>query len=342
MPPAAVRRPLTITAWIGMSIACLALAPLLLLVAAIAAVLVRRPQPLILARLLVAYFARELMVLIACAALWLASGAGILMQSRRFQMLHYRLLRWFVHGLAQRVLSLLEITLAPEPSPDATRALESAEPLLLFSRHAGPGDTVLLVDLLLTRFKRLPSVVFKESLALDPSVDLIAHRLPHAVLDTSDREECEARIETVASQLSRRGVLVLFPEGGNFTAERRRLAIDKLWQIGRRREAGAAERMAHVMPPRPSGALAALRGNPRADVIFAAHTGLGLSAFPRELWRHTPIGRTLKTRMWLAPAADRPPEPEAQVRWIYDWWKQIDAWIAEQGDERQSLHLATD
>ena len=336
MPPAAIRRPLTITAWIGMSIASIALAPLLLAFAALVAALTGRPQPLIFARLLIAYFVRELAVLIACGVLWLASGAGVRMRSRRYQTLHYRLLRWFVHSLAERALSLLEITVAAESSHDATRALESPRPLLLFSRHAGPGDTILLVDLLLARFERLPRVVFKETLIVDPCVDLIAHRLPHAVLDTSDREECEARIETVASELAGHGVLLLFPEGANFTAQRRRLAIAKLRRIGHRREAHAAERMSHVLPPRPSGALAALRGNPSADVIFAAHTGLGLAAFPRELWRQMPIGRTLKTRMWLVPAADRPREPEAQIRWLYDWWKQLDAWIAEQGDEQQS------
>ena len=144
MPPAAVRRPLTVTAWIGLSMVCLVLAPLLLAVAAIAAVLTRRPQPLILARLVIAYFARELAVLIACAALWLASGAGVLIRSHRYQMLHYALLRWFVDSLAQRALSSLEFTLAPKASTEATRALEAERPLLFFSRHAGPGDTVLL------------------------------------------------------------------------------------------------------------------------------------------------------------------------------------------------------
>jgi 1-acyl-sn-glycerol-3-phosphate acyltransferase len=336
MPPAAVRRPLTITAWLGMSILCLALSPLLLAVAAIAAALTGRPQPLILARLLVAYFARELAVLIACGALWLASGAGVLMRSRRFQLLHYRLLRWFVHGVAARALALLDIDVPMGLPTEATHALETDRPLLFFSRHAGPGDTVILIDLLLTRFDRLPSIVFKESLAIDPCVDLIGHRLPHAVVDTSDPEECEAQIEKVATELGRRGVLLLFPEGGNFTAERRRLAIRKLWRKGRQREATKAERMSHVLPPRPTGAPAALRGNPTADVIFGAHTGLGIAAFPRELWRQTPIGKTLTTCMWLAPAVNRPTEPEQQVTWIYDWWKRLDDWIEEQGSEAHS------
>ncbi len=333
MPVAAVRRPLTITAWLVMSILCLVLSPLLLALAAVASALTRRPQPLILARLLIAYFARELGVLVGCGVLWIASGAGVRMRSRRLQLLHYRLLRWFVRGFTDRALNLLEIEVAREHSDDAIHALEAERPLLFFSRHAGPGDTVLLLDLLLSRHRRLPSVVFKQTLAIDPCVDLIGHRLPHAVLDPADPEQCEARIRQIAGELDGRGVLMLFPEGANFTIERRQHALRKLSRKGRRREAAAGREMSHVLPPHPSGALAALKGNPTADVIFAGHTGLGLAAFPRELWRETPIGGTFTTRMWLVPADERPTDPDEQVRWIYAWWKRIDDWIDQAGDE---------
>ena len=333
MPPAPVRRPITVTVWLVMSVVCLALSPLWLALAALVSAVMGRPQALIFARLVVTYFALEFSTLIACATLWLASGGGLLLGTRRFQRLHYRLLRWFVHGFARRCLAFFDIRVPAEESTEASRALESDGPLLFFSRHAGPGDTILVIDRLLTRFDRLPSVVFKQSVALDPCVDLIGHRLPHAVLDTSEKEECEARIEQVAAGLGPRGVLVLFPEGGNFTPERRRRAIRKLWRTGRQREAAKAERMSHVLPPRPTGALAAFRGNPEADVIFGAHSGLGLAAFPSEIWHEPPLGKTFHTRMWLAPAAERPLDPDAQVAWIYDWWKQLDTWIEDQGTE---------
>jgi 1-acyl-sn-glycerol-3-phosphate acyltransferase len=333
MLPTPIRRPLTITAWLVMSTACLLLSPLLLVLAWLCSIVSRKPQPLIFARLVIVYFGLELATLVACGGLWVASIAGLLMRTAPFQRMHYRLLRWFVHRFAQRWCALLEISVAEGPSPEAVRALEADAPLLFFSRHAGPGDTVVLVDLLLTRFDRLPSVVFKETIAIDPSVDLIGHRLPHAILDTAKPDECEARIEEVASELHDRGVLLLFPEGGNFTPERRRRAIRKLWSKDRRREAAQAEHMTHVLPPRPTGALAALRGNPGAGVIFAAHTGLGLAAFPRQLWRAAPFGRTLQTRMWLWPAADRPTDPDEQEAWIYDCWRLIDQWVEDQGTE---------
>ena len=103
-------------------------------------------------------------------------------------LMHVALLRWFVHAFAVRWVSLLEINVAQEHGTEAIEVLEADGPLLFFSRHAGPGDTILLIDRLLTRFDRAPSVVLKESVAIDPSVDLIAHRLPHAVLDTSDKD----------------------------------------------------------------------------------------------------------------------------------------------------------
>ncbi|HZU60666.1 MAG TPA: 1-acyl-sn-glycerol-3-phosphate acyltransferase [Solirubrobacteraceae bacterium] len=333
MPPTAVRRPLTITTWLVLSTVYLLLSPLLVGLAAITAALMRRPQPLLLARMLVTYFARELGVLVSCGVIWLISGFGLRMRVPRIQRLHYRLLNWFVHGLAQRALELLDVKVAPDPSEAALAALGRDRPLLCFSRHAGPGDTVFIINLLQSGYRRLPSVVFRDALAIDPSVDLIGHRLPHAVLDSANRQECVDRIEEVAAHLSPRGVLVLFPEGGNFTPERRRRALRKLWRKGRRREARAAAGMTHVLPPHPSGALAALRGAPDADVLFSAHTGLGLAAFPREIWRSTPVGRTLRTRMWLARAAERPDNPEEQVRWLYEWWKRLDDWVEASGEE---------
>jgi 1-acyl-sn-glycerol-3-phosphate acyltransferase len=333
MPPAPIRRPLTVTTWLVLSTLVLLLSPVLLAIASLAAAVLRRPQPLLLTRMLISYFAHELGGLVGCGILWVFSGFGARIRAPRFRRLHYRLLHWYVHGLATRVMELLDIDVAPQVPAEVLAALKRDRPLVFLSRHAGPGDTLLIVDLLQTRYHRLPSVVFKDTLAIDPCVDLIGHRLPHAVLDTSDREQCEARIKQVTANLDPRGILVLFPEGGNFTRERRRRALRKLWRRGRRRQAEQAEGMSHVMPPQPAGALAALAANRDADVIFGAHTGLGLAAFPGELWRRTPIGKTLTERMWVVPADERPNDPDDQVQWLYDWWRRIDEWVDSQGEE---------
>ncbi len=335
MPPTSIRRPVTVTVWLIVSTVCVLASPVLLAIGALARALTGRRQPMVLARLIVAYFTHELAVLIGCGVLWLGTGCGRRISAPRSQVLHWRLLRWFVGGLAAAGRAALEIEVVPEPSPEVTRRLEDDRPVIIFSRHAGPGDTIFIADQLLSRFHRRLSVAFKESLAIDPCVDLLAHQLPQAMLDTSDREECEAMIEQVTAELGPSGTLLLFPEGGNFTPERRRSALLRLRRKGRDRSIARAERMPHLLPPQPSGALAALRGNRGADVIFAAHTGLGLAAYPGHFWRDMPIGRTLHTRMWLVPAAEVPSTPDAQIDWIYDWWRRIEDWVAEYGSQTE-------
>jgi hypothetical protein len=329
MPSTPIRRPLTVIGWVIMSAAVLGFAPVLLALAAVAAVLTRDCRPLIFARVLVAYLACELATLLACGALWLAAAGGRWIGRPLFKRLHWRLLRWFLRGLAGQVVSALRIGIEHDPSPDADAALSADGPLLIFSRHAGPADTLLIGDRLMSGFGRQPSVVFKETLVIDPCVDLLSHRLPHAVIDISDRRECETEIARVSRQLGPRGVLLLFPEGANVTRQRRRSALAKLRRKGRDREAGAAERMPHLLPPHPLGAQCALAAHPGADVVFAAHTGLGLAADPRALWREMPVGRTLHTRMWLVRAADVPSDPEAQAEWLYAWWRRIEEWVEE-------------
>ena len=206
-------------------------------------------RPAIMTRIFLAYFGRELTTLIGCGLIWLLAGGGWRMRSPRIQTLHWRLLRWFVRGIAGRVLSTLQIEIAEDPGSEAAdAALYAQQPLLILSRHAGPADTVLLIDRLLSHFGRRPSVVFREAIVLDPSVDLIAHRLPHAVLDADDPAQCEARIAQTAAALGPRGALLLFPEGGNFTRERRRHVLRSLRRSGHGGAADAGERMKQSCP----------------------------------------------------------------------------------------------
>ena len=333
MPPAWLRRPVSITVWLILSSLSVIVSPLVLVGCELTAKVTGDQRAPIAARVVLAYFRRELLTLVACGGLWLASGCGLFMHSRRLRDWHWRLLRWFVSGLARPALSALQIDVDEEASEAAVEALGRDGPLLVFSRHAGPGDTVFLIDRLLRRFDRRPSVVFKEAITLDPSIDLISHRLPHAVLDTHDPEDCEARIMHTTESLGQRGVLLLFPEGGNFTPARRRAALRSLRRRGHREAAAQGEQMHHVMPPRPAGALSALEAAPEAPVVFAAHTGLGLAAYPREIWRELPVGETLHTRMWLVPRDEVPSESDERARWLNDWWKRIDDWVDSHGTE---------
>jgi 1-acyl-sn-glycerol-3-phosphate acyltransferase len=333
MPPAAIRRPVVVTLWLVLAVVGLAASPILMAVAKLVAALTGDLRLVILTRLLTSYFARELVTLLACAAIWLLAAGGVLMRSRPIQALHWRLLRWFVDGIATSVRRELEIRVVQEAGSEAAAtALSGDAPLLVLSRHAGPADTLLLIERLLSHFERRPSVVFKEMLVLDPSIDLISHRLPHAVLDLDDPQECERRIARTSGALAPRGALLLFPEGANFTPQRRRRALSSLRRRGESAAAHAGERMKHVLPPRPSGTWTALRANPSLDVVFAAHTGLGLAAYPLQIWRNPPLGRTLRTRMWLVCRAEVPSGEDELASWLNEWWSRIDDWIDACGE----------
>jgi 1-acyl-sn-glycerol-3-phosphate acyltransferase len=335
MPPAAIRRPVAIALWLVVSALALAASPLLLVIAELMAALTHDRRLAMATRILISYFARELVTLVACGAIWLLAAGGLVMNSRPIQALHWRLLRWFVSGIATSVRRSLAIGILQEAGSEAAAtALRGGAPLLVLSRHAGPADTLLLIDRLLSHFQRRPSVVFKEMLVLEPSVDLIAHRLPHAVLDLDDPQECERRIARTAAALGPRGALLLFPEGANFTPERRKRALSSLRRRGEQDAAEAGERMEHVLPPRPSGTWTALRANPRIDVVFAAHTGLGLAAYPSQIWRNLPVGRTLRTRMWLVPRSEIPSGEDEVATWLNEWWSRIDDWIDSNGEEQ--------
>lgn len=332
MPPPTLRRRLTVALVLSLAVAVLAASPVLLAAAAVAHALGRR-KPLIAVRLVLAYCLREIAVLGAAAALWLLSGGGALAQRPRVQSLHWSLLRWYVRGLARRALALLEIVIREDITQDAVHSLRGEDPVIVLSRHAGPGDTVLLIDRLLSHWERCPSVVLRQAVAMDPAIGLLTARLPHGVIDKSQGEDAERVIEDLAANLGARGALLLYPEGGNFSVQRRRSALASLRRRGRKRAAAAAQQMDNVLPPRPAGVLAALRGAPQASIVFVAHTGLGLAAYPRQIYREMPIARTLRLRVWLVAREDVPASDEGQVEWLNRRWQEIDDWVASQGLE---------
>jgi 1-acyl-sn-glycerol-3-phosphate acyltransferase len=280
------------------------------------------------------WVALESVALFACLGLWVASGFGGRLRSEPYQDRHYAIMRWFLATLfdvATRAFRLRIEVEEPELTPQEARA-RLTRPVIVLSRHAGPGDSFLLVHHLLSRYWRRPRIVMKAALQYDPGLDVVINRLPNAFVSArrgADNAIIQA-IERLASDLGPTGALVIFPEGGNFTPRRRLRAIRLLEERQLDEEASRARAMAHLLPPRPGGALAAIGAAPTADVIFVAHTGLEDVITLGDVWRSLPMEQVLKARWWRVPAAEVPRgDREAQVRWLYEWWERIDAWIGE-------------
>ncbi|MEV1177760.1 1-acyl-sn-glycerol-3-phosphate acyltransferase [Nonomuraea sp. NPDC049784] len=332
LPPRILRRLVLAPLVIVMTVFMLVTLPFWLVVTAAASLRLPPPQRrgLRFVWFGTAWLALESAVLIACLWLWVAGGA-------RRQERHYALIRWFlskVYAVAVRTFRLtLEIE-EPEPTAEE-RAARLTRPVIVLARHAGPGDSFLLIYHLLAIYGRRPRIVMKAALQYDPSVDVVINRLPNAFVPReSGQKRVIEEIHRLAATMGDQDALVIFPEGGNFTPRRRRLAIRRLEEKGLAEEAKRARGMDHLLPPRPKGAITAIEACPTADVIFVAHTGLDDLITLGDVWRKLPVSAHITAKWWRVPAAEVPRERAERIQWLYDHWEQIDGWIDTQRQAR--------
>jgi 1-acyl-sn-glycerol-3-phosphate acyltransferase len=331
VPPRWVRRPLSLLVVVGLAFAATLLPLLVLAAIGASALLPGRWRVLRLLAFALVYLLLESVGLAVAFVLWLASGFGSKLRSPLFQRAHYAVLRALLGEVlaTARVLFHLEIVqdgTGWSPLDDGVPGSENA--MVVLSRHAGPGDSLLLVRTLMNRdHLRRPRIVLKDTLQLDPLLDVYLNRLPNAFL-TPGRSDLAERIGELATGLGDEDAVLIFPEGGNFTKHRRMRAIDRLRGNGMVGLADRAEGMEHVLPPRTAGVAAALAAAPHADVVFVAHTGLEHLSTPADLWDGLPMDAVVRMRWDFVPAAEVPRDRAAQEDWLFDHWAQIDRWVA--------------
>jgi 1-acyl-sn-glycerol-3-phosphate acyltransferase len=303
-------------------------APLwLLAAAAVSPWLPGRWRPLRFLWFVALYAMLELAVLVALFGLWIGSGPGLEIHSPRSQRAHYRLMGWFLRVLeweARRVLGVRFAVEGPLPAEYRDR------PLVVMARHAGPGDSFLVVHALMNWYGREPRIVLKNTLQWDPAIDVILNRLPNRFIAQNPGAaggETERHIAELATDLDHDDSLVIFPEGGNFSPGRRVRAIARLRGGGHQHAAARAEQMVNVLPPRPGGVSGALRAATDADAVFVAHTGLEHLVTVGDLWRGLPMDTEVHLRWWRVPASEVPRDDDAIVEWLFGWWEVVDSWI---------------
>jgi 1-acyl-sn-glycerol-3-phosphate acyltransferase len=328
-----LRRLVVAPAVIGLTVAVWVTLPLWLVAAAVLSlVLPGRWRVLRLLWVLALYLTCESVLLVVMLGLWLASGFGWKIRTPYFEGIHYDLVQgvmWVFFRVARRVLRLSIVT--DGPAPDA----HPGRPLLVCCRHAGPGDSFTLVHALMHWYGREPRVVLKDTLAWDPMIDVVLRRIPASFISPSPgrSEDLESQIAALATGLDENDAFVIFPEGGNFTPERRQRAIDRLRGLGMDRMARRAEAMTNVLAPKPGGLIAALDAAPEADVVMVAHTGLDHLATVADLWRALPMDKQIIMRWWQVPRDQIPAGREERIDWLYAWWEQIDDWVQQNRPE---------
>src|ERR1700733_7849166 len=252
LPPTPIRRLLLVPLVVVIAVALAALTPPVALLTVafnlIARWRVHRSRLLRVAWLGLIWSAGETAALTVSLCLWIVSGFGGRLDTEPYQTRHYGIMRWFldlIYRAAERTCGLRVTVTGPTEAP-------ANRPVIVLSRHAGPGDSLLLVHHLITSCARRPRIVMKETLQLDPTVDVLANRLPNAFIrkkrgGTSPHTDLISRL---AASLDPRGALLIFPEGGNWTPQRWRRAIARLHRRHRDDLAEGAAAMPNVLPPR--------------------------------------------------------------------------------------------
>lgn len=326
--PRWLRRTVVIPAFVLGFIALLGLLPLWLLIAGLVSRFVPgRWRVLRLVWFLTVYLVIEVISLIALFGLWIWAGFGFKIQSEKSLARHNALMGWFLRRVLATVRRTFNLSFEID---DTHREGDAQRPLLVFSRHAGPGDSFLLVDGIVNGpNKRRPRIVLKDFLQLDPAIDVLLNRVGATFVPSRGPagETTVKEIVRLAAAAGPSDALVLFPEGANFTPRRRERAIEKLATSGHEDLAEKARGMRHLLPPKPTGFLAAVAAAPTATVLFVGHAGLEQMSTVKDIWRLLPMDHTIDVKVWRYPPDEIPPVSEREA-WLYERWATIDAWIS--------------
>jgi 1-acyl-sn-glycerol-3-phosphate acyltransferase len=312
-----LRRAITVPLMTVLMIGVLIVWPLLLAIGGVAGLMARSSLPVRSLGVVMAYALLELL------ALWKLLRGGQDCDQFMREVLER------VHTVGRRTLNVGVLLDEASPTPEQ---IPREAPVIVLSRHCGPGDSLLVAWLLSIHYRLQLRIVLKAILRCEPVLDLagdlgclcfLHHRSKHA----------RKQIHDLAASLEGGQALLLFPEGGNFTWARWRSAVVRLRSSGRLREARRAWRQSHTLPPRTGGTAAAMSGAPSANVLVLTHTGFSPDGRARAWWR-LPMNRRLLVRTVLIPA-DQLPAPDQLSDWLERTWSQIDAWVASKADQLQ-------
>ena len=331
LPPKWVRRLFIDPAFVlGMTLVLVSLPIVLFVVAFASRYVPGKWRPLRVVWFMFLYLLVDVTAVVVLFVFWLASGFGWKQGSPVFQKAHFWLFAWMLRRIVASAKFTFKVRIVSDADLPVTVGSER-RPALILSRHAGPGDSLLLMDGLMSQFRRRPRIVLKEFLQWDPAADIILNRIPATFVPQQKKagDPVIEAIDDMSRTMTPADAFVIFPEGGNYTLKRHLRAIQKLKEIGRPDLAERAEGLKNTLPPKPRGVMTALAAAPeKTDVFFVGHAGLEALVSAGDIWRSMPMDTQIATRLWYVPAENIPP-PEGQEEWLYDIWAEIDAWITE-------------
>ncbi|OBJ07230.1 1-acyl-sn-glycerol-3-phosphate acyltransferase [Mycobacterium sp. 1465703.0] len=309
-----LRRAFTVPLVTILMVSILISGPLLLTGASIAGLLTRSSRP-----------ARTVAFLMAYAVIELRTLVKLLQGNRDCD----QLMRDILTSVYAAVRRTLDVEVVLEPASAEPDTIPRDEPVIVLSRHCGPGDSVLVAWLLVIEYGFDLKIVLKSVLQCEPVLDFAGELGCLCFLRRGDR--AREQIRALAESMDGGQAMLLFPEGANFSWPRWRKAITELRSTRGLRAARRALRQSHTLPPRSGGAAAAAAGAPKANVLVVTHNGFCADGRARPWWQ-LPVHRQLLIRTVVIPAARIPPPPRIGP-WLERTWTQVDAWVVAHAEQ---------
>lgn len=272
----------------------------------------------------IAFCVVETFGLLMALVLWILSGFGLWMRTEPIQKMHH----WVFGTWLEMITAAIQTFLGFRFAFPAQRLPDG--PLLVFSRHAGPGDALLVAHSLIRVHNRRVRMLGTTKLLWDPFFNHVVRRMPFNFCEQNPADPAKelAEVSNSAATIEDDGAMIIFPEGGNFTPRRWSEALSRLEARGQIDRADRARHMTHVLPPRTAGTLAALDAAPGASVVFVAHVGLDGIFSLGDLWSQLPIRRDVQATYWI-PQRPVGADQVVEAEWLWEQWEQLDGWIDE-------------
>ena len=247
---------------------------------------------------------------------------------------NYRLEFWWARSHVRNLATFagLRVELLDGTPLDGPRSI-------IVARHSSHIDAIVPL-IVADRTDRTPCYTLKQDLKWAPAMDLVGHRTHNVWIDRTPQpgSPMMAEIEQLAAQMSPDSSAVIFPEGTFRTPERHARAIERLSST-RPDLAAKADRLRYVLPPRPAGTVALLRGAPDADIVVLANVGTEGRSSIAEIVATIDEPHPITVHATRHARSDVPDDEEGFAAWLVDRWLEMDDWIHEQ--VTTGLHAAT-
>lgn len=212
-------------------------------------------------------------------------------------------------------------------------------PLVVISRHAGPADSLAIAWLLASTAGRIPRIVLADAMLWDPGIAMVLQRLDSYFVPsrTGAGDDRTKGVAELASTLSSKDAMLIFPEGRNWTPDRRDTQVERLTRRGETERARRAESRPWVLEARSRGVASIREQAPDADVMVIAHTGLEMLAGPAAVIRAVPFRNRLLIRGITHRSEDVPTDRDEVAGWLDEEWGGVNDWVAAHVDGREHV-----